>query len=125
MDNKVSAYRQELAELQARLTDPGVFSTPDYPRLAKRLSELQDLVALFEDLERIKKEETDAGELVEAGGELGELAVDELEDLRVRRVATEQALTAALTPKDPNDDHNAIFEIRAAAGGDESSLFAS
>ena len=30
-----------------------------------------------------------------------------------------------LTPKDPNDDKNIIMEIRAGAGGDEASLFAS
>ena len=30
-----------------------------------------------------------------------------------------------LLPKDPNDDKNVIVEIRAGAGGDEASLFAS
>jgi peptide chain release factor 1 len=36
----------------------------------------------------------------------------------------EERLIEALTPKDPNDDRDVIMEIRAAAGGDESSLFA-
>src|ERR1044072_9274819 len=30
-----------------------------------------------------------------------------------------------LAPKDPNDEKNVIVEIRAGAGGDEASLFAS
>jgi len=124
MPDKALAYRDELAGLQAQLADPAVFSTPEYPRLAKRLSELQELLGLFDDLARITRQADEAQELVDAGGELSELAAEELEDLRVQRLAAEQALTEALTPKDPNDDRNAIIEIRAAAGGDESSLFA-
>jgi peptide chain release factor 1 len=124
MLDKAPAYRTELADLQAKLQDPGVFSTPEYPRLAKRLSEVQDLVGLFDELERIDKQSKEAEALIELDGELSELAAEELEDLRVQRLTTEQALATALTPKDPNDERNAIIEIRAAAGGDESSLFA-
>ncbi len=124
MDTKAETYRIELANLESRLEDPGVFSTPEYPKLAKRQSELNDLLALFDDLARIQKQEIEALELVEAGGELGEMAEAELGELRTQKLAAEEALTLALTPKDPNDERNAIFEIRAAAGGDESSLFA-
>ncbi len=124
MEQKALHYRNELSELESKLQDPGIFSTPEYPKLAKRQSELQNLLALFDDLTRIQKHEQEARELVEAGGELGEMAAAELEDLHVQKLAAEQALTLALTPKDPNDDRDAIFEIRAAAGGDESSLFA-
>ena len=35
-----------------------------------------------------------------------------------------EELKVLLLPKDPNDDKNVIMEIRAGAGGDESSLFA-
>jgi len=44
--------------------------------------------------------------------------------LRVQRLGAEQALQLALVPKDPNDERNCVVEIRAAAGGDEASLFA-
>jgi peptide chain release factor 1 len=56
--------------------------------------------------------------------ELAELAKSELEQLEQKITENEQALTDALIPKDPNDEKNAIIEIRAAAGGDEASLFA-
>ena len=36
----------------------------------------------------------------------------------------EEELFIMLAPKDPNDEKNAIVEIRAGAGGDEASLFA-
>jgi peptide chain release factor 1 len=38
--------------------------------------------------------------------------------------ATEATLAELLSPKDPNDERDAIVEIRGAAGGDEASLFA-
>src|SRR5205085_3844713 len=56
--------------------------------------------------------------------ELAELARAELEDITEQVTANEVALAEALTPKDPNDERDVIMEIRAAAGGDESSLFA-
>jgi peptide chain release factor 1 len=41
-----------------------------------------------------------------------------------QKLSVQQTLNLALTHKDPNDEKNVIIEIRAAAGGDESSLFA-
>ncbi len=124
MEAKEQAYRDELAEQQAKLQDPAIFSDPAYPKLAKRLKEVEEVVGLFDNLARIKQQEKEALELVEAGGELGDMAKEELSELGAQKLAAEQALTLALTPKDPNDEKDVIIEIRAAAGGDEASLFA-
>jgi peptide chain release factor 1 len=56
--------------------------------------------------------------------ELAELAKAELEEIDQRQISNETALQEALTPVDPNNGRDVIIEIRAAAGGDESSLFA-
>ena len=48
----------------------------------------------------------------------------ELEEVTPKLAETIAKLEEALTPKDPNDEKDAIIEIRAAAGGDEASLFA-
>src|SRR5690606_37864006 len=56
--------------------------------------------------------------------EMAELATTELADLQTRIAENNDKLSEALTPKDPNDDKDVIIEIRAAAGGDEASLFA-
>lgn len=124
MEEKAQKYREELTALETRLADPGVFSTPEYPKLAKRLSDLQSLVDLFDNLNRIKKQEAEARAMLSEGGELAEMAGAELEELSTQKAEVEKSLQDALTPKDPNDERNAIFEIRAAAGGDEASLFA-
>jgi peptide chain release factor 1 len=117
-------YRTELAELQKTLEQPDVYSRKDYPRVAKRASDLTDILALFDDVARYKKQEAEAVEMINAGGELAELAQLELEEKRTARIAAQDALQAALTPKDPNDDKDCMIEIRGGAGGDEASLFA-
>jgi len=57
--------------------------------------------------------------------ELSEIAQFELSDLETEKTTLEKELEFLLIPTDPNDDKNAIVEIRPAAGGDESELFAS
>lgn len=124
MEAKEQAYRDELAELRSKLQDPAIFSDPSYPKLAKRLKDVEEIVGLFDDMVRIKQQEKEALELVDSGGELGDMAKEELNELGAQRLSTEQALNLTLTPKDPNDEKDVIIEIRAAAGGDEASLFA-
>jgi peptide chain release factor 1 len=56
--------------------------------------------------------------------ELRELAKAEAEGLDEQQVVLEKQIRNMLIPKDPQDDKNAILEIRAGTGGDEASLFA-
>ena len=53
------------------------------------------------------------------------LGKEEVPGLRERKDTLEGELKLLLVPKDPNDEKNVILEIRAGAGGDEASLFAS
>jgi peptide chain release factor 1 len=62
--------------------------------------------------------------LASGDAELNELARVELSEVAEQLAANEAELTEALTPQDPNNDRDVIIEIRAAAGGDESALFA-
>ncbi|HKR82164.1 MAG TPA: peptide chain release factor 1 [Candidatus Saccharimonadales bacterium] len=125
MKQKEQQLRNELAELLTRLEDPAIFSSKEYPKLAKRRQELEWFIRLFDEHARLAKSKAEAEQL--AGGdeaELAELAKAELEDVSLAIEKNEAALQEALTPKDPNDDRDVIVEIRAAAGGDEASLFA-
>jgi peptide chain release factor 1 len=123
MDNKELALRKELEDLQITLQNPDVFSNPRYPKFAKRQKYLEDTLKLFDQLEIIQKEESEARKLISAGDELSKLAFEELATLQDRKEEVEAELSEALTPKDPNDEKDVIIEIRAAAGGDEASLF--
>jgi len=52
------------------------------------------------------------------------LAKAEIPGLEERKVQLESHIRQLLIPKDPQDEKNAILEIRAGTGGDEASLFA-
>lgn len=125
MEEKSEHLRHELAELEERLADPNIYSSPSYPRLAKRRQELVNTLTLFDERARLQQDRHEAETLVSGNdADMAELARQELEDLDTRQAANDQALQEALTPKDPNDDRDIVMEIRAAAGGDEASLFA-
>lgn len=125
MDQKEAQYRSELAELDAKLADPSVFSDPSYPKLAKRRSDISGIVALFDERVTLHKNKAEAEELkVSSDAELQQMALTELAELEPKIQINEAKLLEALTPQDPNNDRDVIVEIRAAAGGDEASLFA-
>ncbi len=126
MEAKEQAYRNEQTELEAKLADPGIFSDPAYPKLAKRKSHLDEVVALFDTLHTTERQLSEAKNVAEDDdAELAQLAREEISELTSQFEQVQTQLSEALTPKDPNDEKDAIVEIRAAAGGDEASLFAS
>jgi peptide chain release factor 1 len=125
MEQKESSLRQELQSLEERLSDPAIFSSRDYPKLAKRRQELEIILSLFAKRSEINTQMSDAQELVKSDdNELAELAKTEIAQLQEHAKSNEEELRAALLPKDPNYDRDVVVEIRAAAGGDEASLFA-
>lgn len=123
MEEKEAALRHELEELQKRLQDPAIFSAPEYPKLARRISKLEETIALFDEHAAVQEKKSQAEELVSGNDEMAELAKSEVTELDEKLSAISDQLSAILTPKDPNDEKDVIVEIRAAAGGDEASLF--
>jgi peptide chain release factor 1 len=125
MDKQETTLREEYARLQQQMGHPDVFGRTDYPRLAKRQAELARVIDLFDGQHALKEQLDDAKSLADGSDqELAELARSEIEQLEQKISENEQYLTEALVPKDPNDEKDCIVEIRAAAGGDEASLFA-
>ncbi len=123
MEETERQLRTELAELENKLRDPLIYSDKNYPKLAKRKAELDDIVALFNKKAKLAADKKSAEEL-RSDSEMAEMAAAELEDLEEQIVTNDNALREILTPEDPNNLRSVIIEIRAAAGGDESSLFA-
>ena len=56
--------------------------------------------------------------------DLADMAREELDSLLPQQSEIETELRILLLPRDPDDDHNVIMEIRGGAGGEESCLFA-
>ncbi len=124
MEQKINEFKAELAGIEAKLADPSIYSDPAYPKLAKRQSFLENTINLYKSLSALKEQLKQAQELSLKDDELAELAQVEALDLGEQINTKQTELSEALTPKDPNDERNCIIEIRAGAGGDESSLFA-
>jgi len=124
VENKEQSLRVEYVELQEKLQDPAIFSDARYPKLAKRQSFLENIIHLFDEKHRLADEVAQSRTLVNEGGDLADLAADELAQLETQQKHNSDELEVVLTPKDPNDEKDVIVEIRAGAGGDEASLFA-
>lgn len=125
MDQKEANFHSELAQLEERLSDPAIFNDPSYPKLAKRRSELEGVLALFDERRKLEHNKASAESLQNSDdSELQQMAAAELEELEAKLKSNEERLVDMLTPQDPNNDRDVIMEIRAAAGGDEASLFA-
>ena len=108
-------------------------SAPDIAADPKRFQELRrehasfaPLIEKYRKYQRILKEEQDLLTLSQtAEADMRQLAQDDLGQMRERKKALEDELRLGLLPRDPNEIRNIILEIRAGAGGDEASLFAS
>jgi peptide chain release factor 1 len=125
MDQQEKNLREEYHNLQGQLEHPDVFGRSDYPSLAKRQSELARVVSLFDKKHALIDQLEDAKSLANGhDAEMVELAKAEIEQLEAEIAENEKDLNEELVPKDPNDEKDCIVEIRAAAGGDEASLFA-
>lgn len=124
MHNKEQELKTELVNITKQLEDPSIFADPNYPKLAKRQSELQSIIEFFNEKTRLTKDLMQAKKIAQSGDELAQLAQDEISEITNKLQTIETKLSEALLPKDPNDGRNAILEIRAAAGGDEAAIFA-
>jgi len=121
----IDQYKKELAELQEKLEDQSFYSSKKYPKVAKRIAELEEIVGVFEEVTKLEKAQKEASELVNGNDkELAELAELELSENKDKIESLGAKLQELLVPKDPNADKDCIVEIRSGAGGDEASLFA-
>ena len=117
-----------LSELETRLSSSA--SVPGGREFRALLREHARLKRLLEQASihcRLTRDLAQNNAIIEEQGtdaELLDLARSEIETLREQILKSEQELTFALLPPDPNDGRNAIVEIRAGTGGEEAALFA-
>ena len=127
MFEKLKAIENKYEELTRLLMDPEVLSKPaEIQRYSKEQAELQPLVEKIREYSKLLSDIEGVEELLKGGdGDIRELALTELDDLKGRKPKIEEELKIMLLPKDPRDEKNVILEIRAGTGGEEAALFAS
>ena len=127
MDHLLEEIEREHTEIETALNDPNVVSDPKkLATLGRRKAELDAIMERIGRFRAIEKLMRDNAELTqsETDAELKALAMEENLSLAAEKTALEETLKKMLLPKDKHDDKDIIVEIRAGAGGDESSLFA-
>ncbi len=125
-ENMVDQILIRLPELEAQLSQPETAADSKlYRKLLKEhayLKKTADKAAVYRD---IKQRIGENRELMHDNDpEMAQMAATELAELEEALPAAEQELRLSLLPPDPDDDRNAIVEIRAGTGGDEAALFA-
>lgn len=126
MEQDSSALTTRKEELEADMQKPDILRDPkrlraatiEYNEIKKKISLIEELAKLEHDL--VQAEETRAGTEEE---ELRHLAEEEVKSVKCE-MSNVKCQLEALEPKDLLDKRDIIIEIRAAAGGDESALFA-
>ncbi len=118
------SYHKILVEYDA-ISERLIGATPDeIAKLGKQQSELFPVVEKIQELKKNEKELEENKVLAQGGDELAGIAQEEIKIISKRIEHLEEEIETLLIPSDPLDDKNIIIELRAGAGGDESSLFA-
>lgn len=127
MLEKLEAIKARFDDLGVALTNPEVVSdNKRFSTVSKEYRKLEPLVDAYKKY-RACIEGIDFGKEVldtETDEDLREMAKEDLETLAVQKDELEDHIKQLLIPKDPQDEKNAIIEVRAGTGGDEASLFA-
>jgi peptide chain release factor 1 len=120
--------REKYRQLALSLSDPAIPGNPQRFRdLSKERAELEPLIRKFDGYLKVRRQRVQSEEMLAdpaTDPELKLMAETEVADLRRQETTLEQELKVLLLPKDPRDEKSVFLEIRAGAGGDESSLFA-
>ena len=127
MLERLDQIEAKYEELQARLSDPQVTSSPDALReLGKANAEIEDIVLKYRRYRQALAEAASARQMAQEETDKDMKALAESEhDLQLATAARlESELRVMLLPKDPNDDKSVIVEVKAGEGGEESALFA-
>jgi len=128
MLQELETLAEKFRKLTLSLSDSSLTGNPlKFKEISKERAELEPLIQKYEDYKKVKNSIQESKDLMadsRSERELKELAEAELEELTRKEEKLEDELKILLLPKDPNDEKNVILEIRAGAGGDESSLFA-
>lgn len=123
LDGLVSRFE----EVGTLITDPAVIADMKrFVKLNKEYRDLEKIIAARNEYKQTLNGIEEARMLLdtESDPEMREMARDELDCCLQQIPVLEEEIKLLLVPADPEDDKNAIVEIRGGTGGDEAALFA-
>jgi len=124
---KLEGIQHKFEEVSTLITDPSVISDMKrYVRLNKEYRELEQIVEAKKVYQQNLNAYNEAKLLleIESDAELLEMAKMEIAEVEPMLAEMEEQIKLLLIPSDPEDNKNAIVEIRGGTGGDEAAIFA-
>lgn len=124
----LKGLHQKYILISEQLADPELAKNQKkFRELSKELSGLKSLNVKYLELEDLDKRRLESLELHETADdpEMKELAREDLEAIDIELEKLQEEIKILLVSDIADDNRNVFLEIRAGAGGDEASLFAS
>ena len=125
--DKLEGIKIRFEEVAQLINDPEVVSDmKKYVKLHKEYKNLEPIITKYKEFKNVLSNIESAKEMLvdETDEEMREMAKMELDENITRQAELESEIRLLLIPKDPEDEKNAVMEIRAGTGGDEASIFA-
>ncbi len=126
-EDKLRSLQEEYEALQARVADPSEMADQRaFRKISRRFNDLAAIMKCWECVQELQQRMADNDTLIreESDKDLIHLAQEDNREAEAELETARQELVNLLAPKDPNDEKDAIVEIRAGTGGDEAALFA-
>jgi peptide chain release factor 1 len=127
MLDKLEAIKAKFDDLAIALTNPEIVQdNKRFTSLSKEYRKLEPIVDAYKQYKNCLDSIQFGKEILdqESDEDLRIMAKQDIEKAEEDKERLEQTIRQLLIPKDPQDEKNAILEIRAGTGGDEASLFA-
>ncbi len=126
IEARLTGLAERFEEIERMLADPKVIGKQEqFRKLSQEYAEINPVVKLYGDYRNAREQlESARTMLKDEDLSIREMAQEETADAQRYIEKIEAEIQALLLPKDPNDNRNVFLEIRAAAGGDESAIFA-
>ncbi|MBS3738528.1 peptide chain release factor 1 [Mesohalobacter halotolerans] len=127
MLDKLNILKQRFDEVSDLIIQPDIINDRKrYVELTKEYKELKEINEEREKYIELKDNIDEAKEIIADGDddEMIEMAKVQLEESEAAFEKLEEKIRFMLIPKDPEDEKNAVVEVRAGTGGDEASIFA-
>lgn len=127
LTDRLQAIKEKWLLIQEQLSDPELIrDMKRYKMLNRDYKEMTPVVQTFEAYQKVLENYQFSKQVLEQekDDELKQLAKEELMLLDEKKLELEKEIKQLLLPKDPEDEKNAIIEIRAGTGGDEAGIFA-
>ncbi len=123
---KLEAIHYRFQEVGKQITDPDIISDlKRFVKLNKEYKDLEEMDQMYFKYKNIVDNIASSKAMLaeETDQEMREMAKMEIDELETIRPEIEEEIKFMLIPKDPEDDKNAIMELRAGTGGDEACIF--